>query len=40
MIQLIKPFHEQQVGNLLYGSKRIADATAPKFVPKQVDFRF
>jgi hypothetical protein len=36
----LQPFHEQQVGDLLDGGERVADATTPEFVPELVDFIF
>jgi len=40
LIQLIEPLHEQQIGDLLDGGERIADATTPEFVPELVDLAF
>ena len=40
LVQLVQPLHEQQVGDLLDGGERVADAAAPEFVPELVDFAF
>jgi hypothetical protein len=40
LVQLVEPLHEQQVGDLLDGGKRVGDAAAPEFVPELVDLAF
>jgi len=40
LVQLVEPFHEQQVGDLLNGGERIGDAAGPEFVPELVDLAF
>jgi len=37
LIQIIHPFHKQEVGNLLNGREGVGDTAGPEFVPELVD---